>query len=141
MKQIFLFIVLISLTFCASAQISTNQCARLMTKVVCYDSNGSSCDVASLAPDSTYPGNGGGDNVTSPGMERELKWTFVGRNGSKDVWYFTFTRMTKSGSTDKTTTSREIQFEGKQIIVFKDDLHTVIMESPGAEDLKPAPNN
>ena len=141
MKPIFLFIVLISLTFCASAQISTNQPARLNTKVVCYDSGGSSSDVASLAPDSTYPGNGGDDNVTSPGMEHELKWTFVGRNGSKDVWYFTFTRMTKIGSSDKTTTSKEIQFDGKQIIVFKDDLHTVILESPSAEDLKPAPKN
>jgi hypothetical protein len=141
MKPIFLFIVLISLTFCASAQISTNQTARLNTKVICYDSGISSSDVVSLAPDSTYPGNGGEQNITSPGVERELKWTFVGRNGSKDVWHFTFTRMTKIGSSDKTTTTKEIQFNGKQIIVFKDDLHTVIMESPSAENLKPASNN
>jgi hypothetical protein len=70
-------------------------------------------------------------------MACELKWTFIGRNGSKDVWHFTFTRMTKAGSSDKTTTAREIQFDGKQIVVFKDDLHTVIMESPSTEDLKP----
>jgi hypothetical protein len=141
MKSLFLSIVFVGLTLCASAQISTNQPARLNTKVVCYDSNGSSSDAASFAPDSTYPGNGGEQNITSPGTARELKWTFVGRNGSKDVWRFTFTRMTKAGSSDKTTTAREIQFDGKQIVVFKDDLHTVIMESPSAEDLKPAPKN
>jgi hypothetical protein len=38
--------------------------------------------------------------------------------------------MTKAGSSGKVTTSKEIQFDGKQIIDFEDDLHTVVMESP-----------
>ena len=96
---------------------------------------------ACLAPESIYPGNGVENTVTSPGRESELKCTFVARNGNKDVWHFTFTRMTKIGSSDTTTTSKEIQFDGKQIIVFKDNLHTVVMESPSAEDLESAQKN
>jgi hypothetical protein len=140
MKIILFSVILIGLTFCAIAQISTNLPARLKTKVVCSGSGVSGTSVA-MAPDSTYPGNGGEDNVTSPGIEHELKWTFVGRNGNKDVWNFTFTRMTKAGSSDKTTTSKEVQFDGKQTIVFEDGLHTVVMESPSAEDLKPVKAN
>jgi hypothetical protein len=140
MKAILISIALIGLTFCASAQISTNQPARLQTKIVCYGSSSSSSVVA-LAPYSTHPGNGGEDDVTSPGLEHKLKWTFVGRNGTKDVWHFTFTRMTKAGSSSQATDTKQIQFDGDQIVVFKDDLHTVIMESPGAEDLTPAPKN
>lgn len=139
MKTILLSIVLIALTFCASAQIVTNQPARLKTKVISYEGKiGSGVKTTSidLASDNTYPGGGGGDANTTPGKEHELKWSFVGRNGDKDVYRFTFTRMTKASSSDKITTSKEVQFDGKQIIVFEDDLHAVVMESPSEKDLK-----
>jgi len=139
MKIFLLSIVLFALTFCATAQISTNQPSRFKTKVVSYEGkigSGVNGSVVSFVPND--PGTGGGDTVTTSGHESELKWSFVGRNGDKDVYRFTFTRMTKVGSSNKTTTSKEIQFVGKQIIVFEDDLHTVVMESPSAEDLKSA---
>jgi hypothetical protein len=141
MKTIVFSIVLIGLTFCASAQISTNQPARLKTKVISYEgkiSSGARGVEINFAPESTYPGNGGSDTVTSSGHESELKWTFVGRNGNKDVYRFTFTRKTKKDSSSQTTTSKEIQFNGKQVIVFEDELHTVVMEGLSEEDLKTA---
>ena len=139
MKILFLSLVLIGLTFCATAQISTNQPSRFKTKVISYEGKiGSGVNGSAVSFVPADPGTGGGDTVTSPGHESELKWSFVGRNGDKDVYRFTFTRMTKAGSSNKTTTSKEVQFDGKQVIVFEDDLHTVVMESPGAEDLKTA---
>jgi hypothetical protein len=139
MKALFLSLILMGLTFCAAAQISTNQPSRFKTKVISYEGKmgwGVNSSAVSFIP--ADPGTGGGDTVTTSGRESELKWTFVGRNGDKDVYRFTFTRMTKAGSSGKATDSKEIQFDGKQIIIFEDALHTVVMESPGTEDLKTA---
>jgi hypothetical protein len=139
MKMILCSFALMALTCCARAQLVTNQPARLETKIISSEGkigpgvNGSSINAG---PDSTFPGNMEKDTVTSPGHESELQWTFVGRNRDKDVYRFTFTRFTKSGSTNKTTTSKEVQFDGKRIIVFEDGFHAVVMESPSEEDLK-----
>lgn len=76
MKTIILSIVLSVLTFCASAQLSTNQPARLQNKITCYEGklgSGIHGSAILVSPDSTCPGNGGNDNVTSPGYEHELK--------------------------------------------------------------------
>jgi hypothetical protein len=139
MKTFLLSIVLIGLTFCASAQISTNQPSQFKTKVVSYEGKigaGVNSSAVSFVPEN--PGTIGSNTVTTSGHESELKWTFVGRNGAKDVYQFTFTRMTKAGSPGKTTTSKEVQFNGKQIIVFEDELHAVVIESPSEEELKAA---
>jgi hypothetical protein len=139
MKIILSSIVLIGLTFCASAQISTNQPSRLKTKVISYEGkigSGVNSSAVSFVPND--PGTGGDNTVTTRGYESKLKWSFVGRNGDKDVYRFTFTRMTKAGSPNKTTTSKEVQFDGKQVIVFEDDLHCVVIESPNEKDLKSA---
>jgi len=139
MKILFLSIILIGLTFCAAAQISTNQPSRFKTKVISYEGKvGSGVNSSAVSFVPADPGTGEGDTVTTSGRESELKWAFVGRNGDQDVYRFTFTRMTKAGLSGKTTTSKEIQFDGKQIIIFEDDLHTVVIESPSAEDLKTA---
>jgi hypothetical protein len=144
-KTFFLSVVLVGLTFCANAQLSTNQPSRFKTKVISYEGkigSGVNGSTTNFVPVNT--GAGGSDTVTSPGHESELKWTFVGRNGDKDVYWFTFTRTTTKtpspGRTtkDKITTAKEVQFDGKQIVVFKDELHLVVMESPSAEDLKTA---
>ncbi|MEY2466847.1 MAG: hypothetical protein QOD03_1368 [Verrucomicrobiota bacterium] len=139
MKTIIIAVILLGMIFCADAQISTNQPSRFKMKIISYEGkieSGVNDSFVSFVPDD--PGTGGGDTVTTSGHESELKWTFSGRNGDKDVYRFTFTRMTKIGSSSKTTDSKEIQFAGKQIVVFEDDLHTVVMESPNAEELKTA---
>jgi len=139
MKTILLSIVLAGLAFFADAQISTNQPSRFKTKVIAYEGKiGSGVNGSTVSFVPNNPGTGWSDTVTSPGQESELKWTFVGRNGDKDVYRFTFTRMTNVGTSNKSTTSKEIQFDGKQILVFEDELHAVVMESPSQEELKAA---
>jgi hypothetical protein len=139
MKRLLVTIVLLGIAFSATAQIVTNQPARFKNKVTCYEGkigSGGSTGTIDYAVDN-YPGTTvTTDKVTSPGKESELKWTFVGRNGSKDVYRFTFTRLTKPSASFQTTDSKEVQFEGKPIVVFEDALHAVVMESPSAEDLK-----
>lgn len=134
MKLIAVSIILLGIIFCASAQLMTNQPARLKFKVIENYYSGESASFLCPTPDAIMPGNSGENAVTSPGHEHKLKWTFIGRNQNTDVYNFTFTRTTKTG---EQTTSKKIQFEGKQVTVFKDEFHTVIMETPSAEDLKP----
>ena len=139
MKTLLLSIVLVGLTFCASAQISTNEPSRFKIKIISYEGKeGSGVSSGTVSFVSEEPGSGGGNTVTSPGHESELKWSFVGRNGGKDVYRFTFKRMTKTGSSNQTTSSKDIQFAGEKIIVFQDELHCVVVESPSEADLKSA---
>jgi len=141
MKTFLLSIVLLVLAFCSIAQIVTNEPARLKTSITCYEGkigSGSSSGAVSFAPEATYPGTSGRHKSTSPGFEHELEWTFVGRNGNKDVYRFVFTGRTKAGSSGKTTVSKEVQFDGKQVIVFEDELHTVVLESPSETDVQSA---
>jgi hypothetical protein len=141
MKAILTLLFLLGFVFSGVAQIETNATARLKTKVVCYEGKikgGSFTTAVNPSPENTSPGSENKDTGTSPGHEYELDWKFIGRTGNKDLYHFTFTRMTKAGISDKTSTSKEVSFDGKRVTVFEDDLHTVILESPGAEDLKTA---
>jgi hypothetical protein len=139
MKTILFCILAMALNFCASAQTSTNQPSRFKHKIIAYEGkigSGVCCSAVSFEPED--PGAVWSNTLTSPGHESELKCSFVGRNGGKDVYRFTFSRMTKVGSADRTISAKEIQFDGRHTIVFEDALHTVVMESPSAEDLKAA---
>jgi len=140
MKIILLCLVFSGLASGSNGQMVTNQPARFKTKVISYEGKiGSGDSAATVSPSSelTLPGTETNSQVvTSPGRESELTWSFVGRNKDKDVYHFTFTRMTKAGDSSKTTSSRECSFDGRQIVVFTDDLHTVVMENPSAEELK-----
>lgn len=141
MKTLLALLVLAGFVFSASAQINTNQPARFKTKVVSYEGKiGSGAFDTSICPtpSALLPGNGGTDEVTTPGHESKLVWKFVGRNGGKDFYQFSFTRMTKAGVSVKTTDSKEISFDGRRIVIFKDDFHTVIIDSPSEKELKDA---
>ena len=140
MKTILLPVVLFALTFCATAQIVTNEPSRLQNKITYYEGKIGSrpvCTAMNLAP--VNPGTGGTLTAAPPGNKHELKWTFVGRNRDKDVYRIAVTRMTKdAGSSYQTTASKEVEFDGTKIIVFQDDFCCVVMESLSAEDLKSA---
>src|SRR5450432_3616914 len=98
MKTI-IILVLLGTIFSASAQLVTNQPSRFKTKVVSYEGKiGSVINGSAVGFVPNDPGTG---MVTISGHESELKWTFVGRNGDKDVYRFTFTSMTKAGVSDK----------------------------------------
>ena len=139
MKQIFIALILMGYVFSASAQLVTNQPARLKTKVVFYEGKpnaGISGVTISPTPDAILPGNEMKDIDTSAGRESELAWSFVGRNKDKDVYHFTFTRNVQAGRSAKTTTSKDVPFDGRPITIFEDDVYTVRIETPSAEDLK-----
>ena len=83
MKTLLLSIVLVGLTFCASAKNSTNQLhARLKIKVTCFEGkidSGVSSGGVCFAP-------GAGETIdtgSTPGQEHELKYSFVRQNGDK----------------------------------------------------------
>ena len=141
MKTIAISIFLLGTIFCASAQLVTNEPARLKWQISWFEgtTNSGTCGhTITFQPDSIHFGDSGADILTSRGREHELKWTFIGRNDNKDVYRFTFHRMTKAGSPEKSFTSKDIQFDGKRTVVFRDDLHTVVMETPSAEESKKA---
>jgi hypothetical protein len=57
--------------------------------------------------------------------------------GGKDVYHFSFTRTMKDGAS-KTGSSKEVQFDGKRAVIFEDELHRVIIDTPSEQDLKDA---
>jgi len=138
MKAILTVLLLVGINFSAKAQLLTNVSARFKTKVVCDSGKFGLTRAISPSPAAITPGNENKDKVTSPGHEYELGWKFVGRNGDKDVYRFTFTftHMTKSGYSSETTTAKEVLFDGKKTTVFENEFHTVIIESPSEKDLK-----
>lgn len=139
MKAFMTLGALLCLCLHADAQLVTNQPARLAIKITSYEGkigSGTCSTCLNPTPDAVFPGNSGSDEVTSPGRESKLKWTFVGRNKEKDVYEISFTRKTKANSSDQRTDSKEIQFEGKKVVVFEDELHAVVMENPNEADLK-----
>jgi hypothetical protein len=140
MKTILLFLVLAGFTFNGSAQNLTSQTtARLKFKVTCFEGKLDSGPSGICSePDTVSPGVVESIAITSSGMTNTLTWAFVGRNEGKDVYRFSFMRMTKAGVSGQTAASKEVQFDGKQVIIFQDDLYRVVMESPTEEDLKKA---
>jgi hypothetical protein len=142
MKTITATIILFAVAMGTHAQLTTNEPAHWQYKLTRFDgkidsSVPTSSDTCST-PEVETIGTSHEDKETTPGHECDLKWEFIGRNKDKDVYHFTFTRMTKSGSSDRTTTFKDIQFDGKQVVVFEDALHTVVMKTPEPEDLKTA---
>lgn len=138
MKTILLFLILVGFTFSGSAQNLTSQTtARLKFKVTCFEGKLDS-GPSSICSEPYTVSTGVVESIaiTLSGMTNELTWGFVGRNEGKDVYRFSFKRMTKAGLSSQTAASKEVQFDGKQVIIFEDDLYRVVMESPTEEDLK-----
>ena len=143
MKAILSLLLLVGFVFSAGAQIDTNKPARFKTKIVSYElkagsglTNSSNTSLGPT-PEEISPGAESTDVITSPGRESELKWKYIGRMGGKDVYHFSFTRTEKNGAT-KTGSSKEVLFDGKQAVIFEDELHRVIIDSPSEQDLKDA---
>jgi len=140
MKTILLFLILVGFTFSGSAQNLTSQTtARLKFKVTCFEGKLDS-GPSSICSEPYTVSTGVVESIaiTLSGMTNELTWGFVGRNEGKDVYRFSFKHMTKAGLSSQTAASKEVQFDGKQVIIFEDDLYRVVMESPTEDDLKKA---
>jgi hypothetical protein len=134
-------IAVLALALQAGAELITNLPARLACKVEWHDkgSTGTGGSSVDPSPGAIYPGNSMEDTCTTRGYEYDLKWAFLGRDGNHDVYRFTFIRDTKQrgGPPIQTTTTKDVPFDGKEVVVFDDDLHTVIMKSPDQSDLQP----
>ncbi len=142
MKHFLFIVALLGWTEVASAQISTVEPARFKTKVSCY-AGGTNATLVSvginLAPESTFP-NQPQNNcliLASP-QASELTWKFIWREKGHDVYRFTFRRLAAPGVTEAVTTTRDVKFNGKKEVVFKDLSHTVVLELPNDEDQQAA---
>jgi hypothetical protein len=140
MKLTLAILLLVGFVFSAGAQIvDTNKPARFKTKVVLsHGKSGRDGSSGSINPSplTTSPGAENTDTGTNPGREYELKYKYIGRQGNKDLYHFTFTRMTKAGVTDKTTDAKDVLFDGHLVKIFEDDFHKVTIETPSEKDLK-----
>jgi hypothetical protein len=128
----------------AGAQSTTNEPARYKTKVTCYEGKeeaGVGNSGINFTPESTFPEPVAKNRISSRGHELEVKWRFVRRDKEKDVYRFLFVRATETSSTNQAPAFKEVQFDGRKIIVAKDPLHTVVMETPSEEELKQALQN
>lgn len=142
MKTIFV-IALLALALQAGAELITNLPARLAWKMEYHQKSDPGINGTDVnpSPGAIYPGNSMEDTCTTRGHEYDLKWAFLGRDGNHDVYRFTFIRDTKQrgGPPVQTTTTKDVEFDGKEVVVFDDDLHTVIMKSPDQSDLQSRP--
>lgn len=142
MKNFLFILALLGLTLSATAQISTSEPARLKTKVTCFEgkTNAAVANIGvNLAPETIFPNKVQNNSLTTHGAQAsELTWKFVWRENEYDVYRFTFKRFTEPGASNQVTTTKEIRFNGKTVVVFKDQLHTVVLELPGDADLKAA---
>ena len=137
MKTTLAILFLAGFVFAAGAQsVDTNKPARFKTKVTMFQTRNGSTVSLNPSPQTTSPGAEETDTGTSAGREYELKYKYIGRQGGKDLYHFTFTRRTKAGSTDKRTDTKDILFDGHPVKIFEDDLHKVTIETPSEKELK-----
>ncbi len=142
MKTIVFFLALLGLTLGVTAQISASESARVKTKVSCFEGIANPTVVGvgiNLTPETTFPNKPENNNIATRGPRAsELTWKFIWREKEYDVYRFTFKRFTEPGATNQVTTTKDVRFNGKKMVVFKDLLHTVVLEIPNDEDLKAA---
>jgi hypothetical protein len=63
-----------------------------------------------------------------PGKVSELKWDYVGQQGTADV--YRISRRFPSDTPNARTTTNTIAFTGKRVTVFEDADQVVVMEPP-----------
>jgi hypothetical protein len=141
MKTITIALLLLALGLRAGAQLATNQPSQYQCEIAWSEKEtGTGGNTLNPTPDAVSPGNSGEETCTSPGHEMDLKWTFLGRDHDQDAYEITFTRMIHAGSALPTTSSKDVLFNGKRMVVFDDALHLVVIESPSDDDSKRGQN-
>jgi hypothetical protein len=132
-----LALILLVPGFRAGAQLITNQPARFPYKIEwSKKATGMGGNCVNPTPEATYPGNGGEDTAGRPDENFDLKWTFLGRNEGQDVYQFTLVEAHQTGTPALTTSElKDIQFDGKQMVVFDDLFYNVIIKNPAPSEL------
>ena len=103
---------------------------RFKTIIACHNGkldSGSKCSINCWQPDGKLSPKG---NMICghPGAVSQVEWKFVRRKGDKDV--YKFTRKFPISAENPTTTSKEVEFEGKQIKVFEDEFQCIVISGP-----------
>lgn len=104
---------------------------RFKARITCFNGkldSGSSCSGTSFQPDGTLHAKGGPLTCGYPGRVSEIEWAFVERRGANDV--YRFTRRFPSDTATVTTTSKEVEFSDRRVIVFEDEFQVVVIEPP-----------
>ena len=114
--------------------------ARFPFKVVAYEGKeGSGVSVGDIVtePSTVTTNTISSHKSTTPGQEHELRQDFVGHAGKKDVYRFTYVRPNNGTNTKpQIISSKEVQFDGNRVVVFKDADRTIVMSSPTEADIK-----
>ena len=61
-----------------------------------------------------------------PGKVSEITWKFVACEGAKDV--YSFERLFPKDTSESTLSSQVVAFEGKPVVIFKDEYQKVVIE-------------
>ncbi len=107
---------------------------HLKAIVICFnnvkDESGSLCSGTCYQEDGTLF-KSGKMTCGHPGMVSEIEWSFLGRRGGKDK--YRFTRRSPANSPTVANSQKEVEFEGRRVVVFEDDAQRIVMESPRPE--------
>lgn len=63
-----------------------------------------------------------------PGHVSEIEWSFVERHNDKDV--YRFTRRFPSDTADVSTTTEDVEFSDRRVVVFEDKFQVILIEPP-----------
>jgi hypothetical protein len=113
---------------------------RFKAVITCHNgklNSGSLCRAYNYQPDGKSHGAG---KITCGwlGSVSEIEWKLVRRQGEKDV--YRFTRRFPIDAAETATTSKDVEFEGKQVTIFEDNFQCIVISGPIAPpDLKKAP--
>ena len=61
-------------------------------------------------------------------MVSKISWKFIQHKENKDI--YSFKRIFPVDASERSTTSKVVEYEGKEIIIFKDECHVVVLDTP-----------
>ncbi|MHC4060529.1 MAG: hypothetical protein ACYSUC_08495 [Planctomycetota bacterium] len=63
-----------------------------------------------------------------PGEISEIEWKFIEHKNNRDI--YSLKRMFPADANEYTVTSKTVTFDGNQVVVFRDEHHVVVLDSP-----------
>lgn len=113
-----------------AADAPVKESPRFTARIACFNGkvdSGSSCSTTNFQPDGTLHATG---KMTCGYSRRvsEIEWSFVERRGSNDVYQFTRRFPADTAAAD--TTTKNVEFSERRVIVFEDKFQVVVIEPP-----------
>jgi hypothetical protein len=103
---------------------------RFKARVTCFNGkvdSGSSCSGSNYQSDGVLHSTG---KMTCgfPGQVSEVEWSFVEHHGTNDV--YRFTRRFPADTAAVSTTSKNVEFSDRRVVVFEDKFQVIVIEPP-----------